>query len=88
LDALQRSEEAEPQPHLFQRVAPLVLTTARMAFKPNKATNPAAAAALKALGGIAGTFGVAFGSLAALTGVCTGVSRYAVVRQKKAAGQS
>ena len=51
-----------------------------------KQPSPAAVAAAKAVGGIAGTFGVAFGSLAALTGVFTGVSRQLVIRQKKAAG--
>lgn len=51
-----------------------------------KPPNPAAVAAAKAVGGVAGVFGTAFGSLAALTGIFTGVSRHLVVRRKKAAG--
>ena len=53
-----------------------------MSFERKK---PGAAAA-KALGGIAATFGMAFGGLAVITGVCTGVSRSLVVRQKRSAG--
>ena len=53
-----------------------------MSFERKK---PGAAAA-KALGGVAATFGMAFGGLAVITGVCTGVSRSLVVRQKRSAG--
>lgn len=53
-----------------------------MSFERKK---PGAAAA-KALGGVAATFGMAFGGLAVITGVFTGVSRSLVVRQKRNAG--
>ena len=44
------------------------------------------AAAAKALGGVAATFGMVFGGLAVVTGVATGFSRSMVVRQKRMAG--
>jgi DnaJ-class molecular chaperone len=54
-----------------------------MGFERKRA--PGAAAA-KALGGVAATFGAAFGGLTLITGVFTGVSRSLVVRQKRLAG--